>query len=74
VSGPRGATPLMDASAYGHLEVVRLLVQRGADLNKANQSGLTALGLAKRGRHEAVASLLSELGASESAPDSQAKP
>jgi ankyrin repeat protein len=63
----------MDAAAYGHLEVVRLLVQRGVELNKADQSGATALALAKRGKHEAVVTLLSELGASDEASNSQTR-
>jgi hypothetical protein len=56
----------MEASAFGYLEIVRLLLQRGVDVNAADQAGNTALSLSNRGKHEAVSSLLTEMGAIES--------
>jgi ankyrin repeat protein len=41
--GPAGSTPLMYAALYGDLETVRLLLQKGADPNLANEAGATAL-------------------------------
>ena len=41
-----GETPLNVASSYGHLEHVRLLLDRGADPNQCEQSGDTPLHLA----------------------------
>ena len=36
-----GATPMLLASLYGHLELVRLLCDAGADKDKADQNGGT---------------------------------
>jgi hypothetical protein len=38
-----GATPLSDAALLGHLEVARLLIERGANVNAANRDGNTPL-------------------------------
>src|SRR5215468_4698477 len=37
------ATPLMHAAAFGSLEAVRLLLDKGADVNAKNAAGATAL-------------------------------
>jgi ankyrin repeat protein len=58
-----GVTALMTASGSGHLEVVRLLCEAGADKDKADQNGETALILASRRGHLEVARLLCEAGA-----------
>lgn len=39
----RGTTPLMIASLYGHLDVVKCLVENGAQVNRMDQDGKTAL-------------------------------
>jgi len=66
-------TALIQASGSGHVEVVKLLLARGADVNLrvwAELSGTqfagewrTALGMARRGRHEAIVRLLIAAGA-----------
>jgi ankyrin len=43
-SNPAGETALHIASAQGYTEVVKLLAERGADLNARNARGLTPLG------------------------------
>jgi hypothetical protein len=43
-----GATALMLAAQYGHLEVVRLLLLRGAEVNAQDRKGATALMLASQ--------------------------
>ena len=43
-----GATPLYAASQEGHVEVVKILTERGADINKAMNDGYTPLQLAQR--------------------------
>ncbi len=54
-----GWTPLMLASKYGHLEVVRQLLQSGADKAlKDNYNGMTALDWARQEKKDAVVALL----------------
>ena len=59
------ATPLIAAAGQGHLDVVRLLVEAGADKNFAMNAGVaghsTALEVATRRGHKNVASYLAEL-------------
>ena len=56
-------TPLLLASARGHLEVAQLLCEAGADKDKAMQEGDTALLAASRNGCLEVARLLVEAGA-----------
>jgi hypothetical protein len=56
-------TPLMRASAEGHVEVVRWLVDRGAALDERTRFGWTALGLASSRGLTPVVRLLIEKGA-----------
>ena len=56
-------TPLCEASAYGHTEVARLLLQNGADPEKTDTSGLTPLYWASIGGHKGVTELLLDAGA-----------
>lgn len=60
-----GLTPLLLASDAGHLDIVRLLVEKGADLHASGRGGFMyvhALGLAARSGHIDVAEFLIEKG------------
>ncbi len=39
----RGATPLMHAAAFGNLEIFKILLDAGADVNATNNANATAL-------------------------------
>jgi uncharacterized protein len=41
--GPSGSTPIMCAGAYGRVEAVKLLLERGADPTITNDNGLTCM-------------------------------
>jgi hypothetical protein len=47
--GLRGVTPLMDACACGHVEIVRLLLSFGADVSLKDANGDTAVECIGRG-------------------------
>ncbi|KAK7445073.1 hypothetical protein VKT23_014935 [Stygiomarasmius scandens] len=62
----RGETALMAASEQGKFEVVKLLIDRGADVNAVNKSillGGTPLRAAAQGEHMQVIKLLLQSGA-----------
>jgi ankyrin repeat protein len=56
-------TPLIVAAAYGHTEVVKLLLEKGAQVNMGNEGGETALHYAARHGHTKVMRILLEHGA-----------
>lgn len=62
---PDGFQPLGLAAFFGHTEVVRFLLLRGADVNTPSQNGLkvTPLNSAAAGGHLEIARLLLEHGA-----------
>ena len=63
-TGPEGETALMIASRTGRVEVVRLLLARGADVNaKERWYGQTALMWAAAENHPAVVRALIDAGA-----------
>ena len=64
-SYPDGATPLHYAAANGHLEVVKYLVEKGADVKRANENGLTAEEWARQKGHLDVVEYLRHLSDSE---------
>ncbi len=59
-----GRTPLFVAAQSGHLNVVRLLVARGANVNTPDVQDQTPLSAAFSNGHEAVVQFLSSVGGS----------
>ena len=62
---PDGFQPLGLAAFFGHTEVVRFLIESGADVDTPSRNGLkvTPLNSAAAGRHYEIAMLLLERGA-----------
>jgi ankyrin repeat protein len=58
--GDNGSTPLMAASRFGHLEIVKVLIEQGAKVNAQNQFLQTPLHQAAYGYTETVQYLLSK--------------
>lgn len=58
-----GVTALMLASAKGKFEIVELLVKSGADVNRKDNEGLSALYYATKANHTEVMAFLQEHGA-----------
>ena len=63
VKGAAGADPLMEAALQGHVEIVRLLLDKGADPNTKGWRGLTPLAAATQERHEEIKAMLLKAGA-----------
>ncbi len=63
--------PLLMAAGHGHTEAVRLLIDRGAQINLAQDDGRTALIAAVEGGHTETASLLLARGADANAAYAQ---
>ncbi|MBW8039124.1 MAG: hypothetical protein FVQ85_03900 [Planctomycetes bacterium] len=62
-------TPLHGASAYGRIRVVKLLLAKGADVNKGNEGSKRPLHYAARHGHTKVMKILLEHGAKVTAKD-----
>jgi ankyrin repeat protein len=60
---PHGFSPLMLAAWKGHADVVALLIERGADVHRADGDGFTAITLAAKGRSWTIVELLAAAGA-----------
>jgi ankyrin repeat protein len=58
-----GLTALMRAAQVGHVDVVKLLLDKKAGMNTKTGKGMSALDNAVKGRHEEVAVLNQEHGA-----------
>ena len=59
-----GATPLCIASQNGHLEIVKVLIAAGADVNQATKNGCTPLYVASLYGHLEVIKVLIASGLS----------
>lgn len=55
---PNKTTPLMMAAMYGHADVLRLLLEEGADASLRNEQGLTAVDFARRAERQDLADLI----------------
>ena len=62
-------TPLFNASANGHLEVVQCLLDADADKEKADNQGFTPLHIAAGHGHQAVVQCLLDAGADKETAD-----
>ncbi|MEN6545687.1 MAG: ankyrin repeat domain-containing protein, partial [Armatimonadia bacterium] len=60
-----GRTPLYQAAANGHTEIVELLLESGAQVNAKTDAGDTALGEATAQGHTETAALLRRHGGTE---------
>lgn len=68
-----GVTPLIAAAEGGHVQVVRMLVDAGADVNRADGGGFTPLMGAARTGHVGLVKFLLERGANLEAVDASGK-
>lgn len=57
-ASPNGTTPLMMAAQYSSEDVVKLLIQEGADVTLRNQQGQTAVDFARRSERDFMVKLL----------------
>lgn len=55
-----GDAPLHHAALAGHLEAVRFLLDKGADINSVNTRGMSALNLALKNNHTEIIQLLTD--------------
>jgi ankyrin repeat protein len=61
-----GWTPLLFAAESGNLELAKLLVERGADVNAKSDDGLTVLSYAYNSNNKELVKFLKEHGAKKS--------
>ena len=69
-NGARGYTPLHMAAVKGHYDICKLLIDRGATVDKANCNGFTALHMAGNYGHHDICQLLIDRGATVDRADS----
>jgi ankyrin repeat protein len=55
-----GQTPLYVACGNGHVNAARLLLDKGAKVNRATRNGNTPMSIAKKNGHSSVVALLEE--------------
>jgi len=53
-------TPLFLACHEGHVDAVRLLLDKGAEVNRATKNGNTPLAIAQKKGHSSIVALLEE--------------
>ncbi|HEX5737412.1 MAG TPA: ankyrin repeat domain-containing protein [Hydrogenophaga sp.] len=57
-ASPNRTTPLMMAAHYGHPDVVKLLLEEGADASLKNEKGLSAIDFARGANRSAIADII----------------
>jgi ankyrin repeat protein len=62
-----GMTPLLSASKWGNFDMVKLLVEHGANVNMSAVDGNTALSIARRNDNDTICNYLIEHGVTEPA-------
>jgi cytohesin len=67
------APPLVAACSKGHTEIVRYLLQKGANVESRNDFGITALHKAARGGHADIVKMLLAAGARVDQPDDEGR-
>ena len=60
---PTQQTPLLLAALLGNMEIMRMLIDKGADINHVDNGGFTALTYAAKEGHYDIAKMLVDLGA-----------
>jgi hypothetical protein len=61
-----GMTPLLHAAAHNNYELVRILVEHGANINVRNRAGSSALSIAQNNENMQIIDFLLERGATQS--------
>ena len=74
VRSSKGYTPLMVAASHGYDEIVRLLLQKGADLTAVDAAGRNALQIAREAKSQGSVNLLLEASKAEVADATTAVP
>ena len=64
-----GETALATAAGLGYVEIVRLLLDRGAEINVRNSKGMTPLLMAAHGGRTEIVSMLIKAGADVDTPE-----
>jgi ankyrin repeat protein len=65
VQDREGRTPLHEAAWRGHVDIARLLVDKGANINATDVKGQTPLYYAEKRWHTEIVEWLQSLGAEE---------
>ena len=69
-----GITPLMIAASCGHIDIVDTLIQAGADVNKTNDEGKTALDILSDKKEEGASYIINFLITNGASTAAQANP
>merc|ERR1739840_84169 len=71
---PRYTTPLHDATTCGRIQIAKVLIERGADVNAKDYKGCTPLRLAKRYGQDDIESMLNKKGGKDEQDPPSRKP